>query len=197
VVTGALLLGLWAGRLRLLLGGLAAAAVLATALFWPTLAGRFEFQFGDDTSGRNPLVAESVAYRFKIWKRDYLPALAGRWLAGYGPEIPPEVAWKATESQYVALLLRGGLPLLALYGALFWGLALRARELLHHPEVEQRVLARVLGATLVVLLPMQLVYPYFTNSGLPQLLWLLPALLVAPVDGRRTPLAARSAPARP
>jgi len=45
--------------------------------------------------------------------------------------------------------------------------------------VEQRVLARVVVATVIVLLPMQLVFPYFTNSGLPQLFWLLPAMLAA------------------
>jgi hypothetical protein len=185
VVAGVLLLGHWAGRLRPVLACLVGTAVLATLLFWPFLARRFEFQFGG--GGRSPLVAESIAYRVDVWTREYLPAMSGWWLAGYGPEAPPEVHWKATESQYVALVLRGGLPLLALYGALLFGLVERARRLLHHPDVEQRVLARVVTATVVVLLPMQLVFPYFTNSGLPQLFWLLPAMLAGsePVSGRR------------
>jgi hypothetical protein len=180
VVVGALMLGWWAGRLRPMLAGLAVATLVATLLFWPFLARRFEFQFGGGSSGRNPLVAQSIAYRVDIWTREYLPAMSGWWLAGYGPEAPPEIHWKATESQYVTLVLRGGLPLLALYGALVWGLVLRARGLLHHHDVEQRVLARVVVATVIVLLPMQLVFPYFTDSGLPQLFWLLPAMLAAP-----------------
>jgi hypothetical protein len=190
VVAGALMLGWWAGRLRPLLAGLAAAMVVAAVLFWPFLAPRFEFQFGGGPSDRNPLVAESIAYRFDVWTNEYLPAMSGWWLAGYGPQAPPEIHWKATESQYVALVLRGGLPLLALYGALVWGLVVRAGGLLHHGDVEQRVLARVVVATVVVLLPMQLVFPYFTDSGLPQLFWLLPAMLVAgpePPAGRRRP----------
>jgi O-antigen ligase len=178
VVAGALLLGHWAGRFRFVLTCLVGSAVLATLLFWPFVAKRFEFQFGGG-GARNPLVAESIAYRVDIWTHDYLPALSGWWLAGYGPVPPAEIHWKATESQYVTLVLRGGLPLLALYGALLWGLVVHARGLLHHPEVEQRVLARVVVATVIVLLPMQLVFPYFTNSGLPQLFWLLPAMLAA------------------
>jgi len=153
VVAGALLLGRWAGRFRFVLTCLVGSAVLATLLFWPFVAKRFEFQFGGG-GGRNPLVAESIAYRVDIWTHDYLPALSGWWLAGYGPLPPAEIHWKATESQYVTLVLRGGLPLLALYGALLWGLVVHARGVLHHPEVEQRVLARVVVATVMVLLPM-------------------------------------------
>ncbi len=203
VVAGALLLGRWAGRLRQVLACLLAGAVLATVLFWPFLAKRFEFQFGG--GGHNRLVAESIAFRVDVWTHDYLPALSGWWLAGYGPLPPPEIHWKATESQYVTLVLRGGLPLLALYGALLWALLARARGLLHHQDVEQRVLARVMTATVIVLLPMQLVFPYFTNSGLPQLFWLLPAMLAtgpAPAPGRppaggHARLAAAPASARP
>jgi hypothetical protein len=201
VVAGALLLGHWAGRLRQVLTCLLAGAVLAAALFWPFLARRFEFQFG---GGGNHLVAESIAFRVDVWTHDYLPALSGWWLAGYGPLPPPEIHWKATESQYVTLVLRGGLPLLALYGALLWGLLVRARGLLHHQDVEQRVLARVTTATVIVLLPMQLVFPYFTNSGLPQLFWLLPAMLATGAEaaprrraGGEAGVAAGRAPAWP
>jgi hypothetical protein len=178
VLAGMLLLGRWSDRLKQVLLGICGTVVSAALLFWPILVSRFRFQFGNTaTSGRNALLAESIAYRFQVWARDYLPAMSGRWVSGYGPTIPPEIFWKATESQYITLLLRGGLPLLTAYGALMLVLGMRGWHRVHHPEVVQRVPARVIVAIVIVLVPMQLAFPYFSNSGLPQVFWILPALL--------------------
>jgi small-conductance mechanosensitive channel len=80
---------------------------------------------------------------------------------------------------YVTLLLRGGLPLLVIYGALMAALALRARDVKDDGAPEVRAVAHVVFLVVVLALFMQMVTNYFVNSGFPFLLWALAALLFA------------------
>ena len=113
---------------------------------------------------------------------------------GYGPDTPPNLAFSYTESVYVTILLRGGLPLLFLYAGLMVALALQARDLRNDPDVERRVIAQVLFLLIILTVFMQLITNYFVNAGFPFLFWVLAGLLMggtgepgtAPVDDLAT-----------
>jgi len=179
LLAAALALGAWAGQLRrvlVLLGGL---AVVPAAFFTGTVVGRVEQQFGGGS-----LIPQSILYRIELWRSEYLPELAGRWILGYGPDLPPGVGFRFTESVYLTLLLRGGVVLVLLYAAFSVALLARAWVLRHHPDAEGRALARALVVLVVSLVVLHLVEPYFLTSGLPQLFWLLAAALMAVAPAR-------------
>jgi hypothetical protein len=133
------------------------------------------------------VLPNTVAYRYEVWTQQYVPALHGRWAAGWGPcctgatDLPPDLAWHYTESAYITVLLRGGLLLLASFGLLMWALGSRAlraaREL--GPECEQRAYGRTLLLIVLLLVPMHWIEPYFIDNGLPQLVWGLAAVIAA------------------
>jgi hypothetical protein len=101
-------------------------------------------------------------------------------VTGYGPELPPGALWQYTESQYVTLLLRGGFPLLIIYGLLNWTLFAEARRRSRWQGVD-RVIGRTVEALTVILVPMLVLDNYFINSGLAELWWILAGLLFAGV----------------
>ncbi len=183
VVVGALLLGFWLQQLRRLLTGLAVAGLVLGLAFGPTLHKRYVLQSGGATAALhtgNPYVPQTLAYRYSVWRDQYLPGLSGRWVSGYGPDLPPDVTWTATESMYITLLLRGGLLLLAVYGGLMWALGAAARRATYEEEdPDRRAAARVLLALVIILVPMHFVMPYFVDTGLPQLLWVLAGVALA------------------
>ena len=49
-------------------------------------------------------------------------------MTGYGPDLPASITWVYPESQYVSYLIEGGLPVLALFGALGWAMLRRTRD---------------------------------------------------------------------
>jgi hypothetical protein len=119
-------------------------------------------------------------------------------VTGYGPQIPPEVMWKYTESVYIGLLLRGGLPLLAIYGLLMWALALVALEVARRavrpgpiragPDERralEQALARGTVVLVVVLAVTQLIAPLFLTTGLPHVWWIVAALVMGAAADRR------------
>lgn len=186
VVVGALGLAFWYRRTgRVLTYGAIACALLAIA-FQPLLARRADDQFKShaSSSASYSLVPQTVTDRLSVWTDQYLPVLQGRWLTGYGPQIPPEITWKFTESVYLTMLLRGGLPLLALYAALMWALALVALDVGRRPKAEreegeiERALARALFVVILILAVIQTIAPLFTANGLPQVWWIMAALVV-------------------
>jgi hypothetical protein len=124
--------------------------------------------------------------------------MRGRWLSGYGPKIPPDVTWKYTESVYIGLLLRGGLPLLAIYGLMTWALVLVALEVARRPLTsdparagpdEEHTLEQALARGTVVLLAVlavtQLIAPLFLTTGLPHVWWILAGLVTGAAADRR------------
>lgn len=180
ILVAALALGAWAGqlgRVALLVGTLAAAA---SVLFAEIVLVRIAQQFvkGPGSTEASFLPATMV-YRYNLWREQYLPELAGRWLLGYGPDLPPGVVFPFTESVYLSLLLRGGVVLLVLYAGLMVALLARAWRAQRDPEPERRAAARALVALIVALVAFHFVEPYFLTSGLPQLFWLLAAVVLA------------------
>jgi hypothetical protein len=79
---------------------------------------------------------------------------------------------------YFTLLLRGGIPLLALYGALMFEAFQTARLAPSEEDPVTGALAGTMLAVVLILVPMSLVFPYFVSSGLPHLWWLFLGVLV-------------------
>lgn len=177
LLAGALLLAVWMKKLRQAVVWLCLGALVAGLLFAPSISARVQDQYATATfEGRNRYVPQTLQYRFDVWTEQYLPALEGRLVTGYGPIDPPDVQWKHTESLYLSLLLRGGLPLLLIYLGLLWALLGRSRRLFRSDDPTQAVPSKVLAAMLLVLVPMHAVYPYFLDVGLPQALWVVAGL---------------------
>ncbi|MCB0997406.1 MAG: hypothetical protein KDB21_20075 [Acidimicrobiales bacterium] len=154
-------------------------------LFAPYVGGRIEEQFTPaSTSSGTSFVPESIAYRFNVWGDEYLPALKGRVLLGYGSPVPPDVGWPYAESLYIELLLRGGLFLLLAYVAytlLAVGAGRRgaARD---EPALASAGLA--VAVLMVLLIPMHTVFPYFSTTGLPHALVAVTGVLLAGIGTR-------------
>jgi hypothetical protein len=189
-VGGALLLGYWMHRLRVVLVGTAVVVAIIAIAAGPLIEQRFEQQWvkppGSTTS---PLVPNTIDFRWDVWTEQYFPALQGHWLTGYGPDRPPGPTFGYAESFYIELVLRGGLILLGIFGAMMVALWLLARGAMHDPDPDRRVIAAVVAATVLLLIAIHVVSSYFLNSGAPHVLWALIGLLVA---GGVAPAAARS-----
>lgn len=175
---GALFLFALARRRRRWFAATALTAALVAILFGPLVAARYHQQFGGPnvTVSNRPYLPKNFNFRIDVWKTEYAPVLRSHMTTGYGPDLPPNLAFAFTESIYVTLLMRGGLPLLVLYGALMFTLALRARDLRQADAPEARALGHALFLVVVLAAFMQLVTNYFVNSGFPFLLWALAAL---------------------
>lgn len=157
------------GRSLLAMGGAGVAGLIAG---WPLVASRVADQSAG-SGGGGSLVPETLSTRMTIWSEQYFPVLQGRLLLGYGPTLPPEVVWVWTESLYVSLLLRGGVPLVLAHSALFAAAYLACRQVLRDGDGSgtRAIAARTVAATTLVLVPMHGIFPYFVTTGLPHLWW--------------------------
>jgi hypothetical protein len=158
-------------------------AVIAI-LFGPLIASRYHEQFVTHVPiKQRPYLPQNLNFRIDVWTTEFVPILKGHLTTGYGPDVPPNLVFKYTESVYVTLLLRGGLPLLVIYGALMAALALRARDVKDDDGPELRAIAHVVFLVVVLAVFMQMATNYFVNSGFPFLLWVLAALLFSSAVG--------------
>jgi O-antigen/teichoic acid export membrane protein len=182
---GVLVLAVTARPRKQWVARIAGLIVLLGAAFEPILASRFHQQFTLSAPVKQiPYLPQNLNFRIDVWTTEFFPVLAKHLTTGYGPDFPPGLAFSYTESVYVTLLLRAGVPLLLLYAGLMLALALRARDLRNHPEVERRVIAQVLLVVVVLIVFMQLTTNYFVNAGFPFLFWVLAALLTAGTGSR-------------
>ena len=187
-VAGSILLAWRYGRLGRVALGLAVALSAAAVALGSVISARYAQETTTTRAYVQPGLAlttngslpASVAYRVAVWTQEFLPTIGRNITTGYGPELPPGAVWQFTESQYVTLLLRGGLPLLVIYGLLTWSLFTEARRASRRRGVD-RVLGRTVVALLVVLAPMLVFENYFIDSGLAELWWILAGLLFAGV----------------
>jgi O-antigen/teichoic acid export membrane protein len=159
-------------------------ALLGVA-FGPVLATRYKQQFTLQAPIKQiPYLPQNFNFRITVWTTEFLPVIEKHLTTGYGPETPSNLAFSYTESVYVTLLLRGGLPLLVLYAGLMLTLALRARDLRDDPDPERRAVARTLFVVIVLVVFMQMTTNYFVNAGFPFLFWVLAALLISGTGSR-------------
>jgi hypothetical protein len=130
-IAGSVGLGIASGRYRKVLTWLAVGALVIVVALGPFLGARLNQQFSDQvgqvsaTAGPS-FLPQTVRYRIEVWRSEYAPLVLSHLLTGYGPGLPPYINWRYTETLYVTLLLRGGVPLLAIYAGLMfaaWSLA--------------------------------------------------------------------------
>ena len=179
-VAGVLVLALTARPRKKWVVRTAGSIVLLGVAFAPILAARYQEQFDVQTPVKQiPFLPQNFNFRIAVWTNEFIPVILQHLVTGYGPDTPPNLAFTYTESVYVTILLRGGLPLLFLYAGLMVSLALRARDLRHDPDAERRVIAQVLPILIVLVVFEQLTTNYFVNAGFPFLFWVLAALLMA------------------
>jgi hypothetical protein len=189
-VAGSIWLGVISGRSQKVIGWLVVGALVVVTLLGPFLAARLDQQFesrvGQASGAGGPsFLPQTIRYRVQVWQEEYLPLVADNLLTGYGPGLPPYINWRYTETLYVTLLLKGGLPLLAIFVGLMYAGWLLARRVASAPlaSSEERSIAQVVQIVIVILIPMHFINPYFANTGLAHPLWILFGLLGA-VAGR-------------
>jgi hypothetical protein len=146
-------------------------------VFSPMLQSRYQQQFDARPPVKEiPFLPQNVDFRIQVWSTEFVPVLKNDLVSGYGPELPSSLPFAYTESIYVTLLWRGGLPLLLLYGALMFALVAAARAPRDDDDVYRSVPARVVTIAVILSLFMQTLTNYFVNAGFPHLLWVLAAL---------------------
>jgi hypothetical protein len=185
LIIGSVVLVLSGREIRLSGARVLAIAIIAVVVLGSVLAARYHQEFGvRPGQASNGLIPNTLVDRVHNWTRQYLPALSGRWVTGFGPDLPPNASWKFTDSVYVTLVLRGGILLVAAYVALMAGFVSAAKTArLGTPD--SRASAAAILVLIVVLVPLQAIANYFTTSGLPEVIWISAALLsIAPAVGR-------------
>jgi hypothetical protein len=189
------LLALVSGRLRNPLVIVPAVLLVAVVIAGSVFAPRYREQYHATTRGTQShgIVPRTIVYRYDIWNDEYLPVLEHRWLAGFGPDIPPDAKWRYTESVYVTMLLRGGVILLAIYLAFMARLLVEGRRLVRAGPALEAVTGSATVAIVAVLAVTQVIATYFTTSGTPQVVWTLAALVAASASAAGTGTAARRA----
>jgi hypothetical protein len=179
-IAAALLLAAWYRRLSPLAAALSATAAGAALLFGSFIQERIAFTFSAAPgTDRAALMPQSVAYRIELWTHELLPAIAGRLLTGYGPDLPPGLSFQYTESMYLTLLFRGGIPLLLIYAGLMLALAGVASCIARARRPFDGMLGRTLVVLVALLAVLHLLEPYFVTSGLPHLIWILAGLAMS------------------
>lgn len=149
--------------------------VVLAALIGIFLAQRLSDQFSQNATHRSA-VPQTISYRAGIWTSQYIPAIDQRPLEGYGVQLPASIRWPYPESQYIADLIDGGLPLLMLFSLLMWAMVAQGRRISRSDDPFDVALGRSLTVVTVVLIAMDVVWPYISNGGLPQMLWCVFAL---------------------
>lgn len=177
-VLGLALVGIAYGRARRVVTAVAVGGVVAALLFRPLIQERIDEQVVQSPAGRASVLPETIATRVEVWTEQYLPAMSGHFLRGYGQDAPPGIIWEHTESQYFTFLLRGGVPLLLVFLGLLAVVWVAARR--HEADPARRPLARAVRALVVVFAVICLIFPYFTSNGMSHITWILWGLLFAP-----------------
>jgi hypothetical protein len=180
------------GLARRVLRYLAAAVVIGALVAAPFIAPRLNAEFSASAgSSRHVGVPQTLAFRFDVWTEQYVPAIEARPLTGYGAQLPASIAWPYPESQYVAFLIEGGIPLFVLFAALGWAMLARSGDAARAADPFEQALGRAAVLAVAGMLVMNLIWPFLSNGGLPQVLWCLLAVALP----RRRGVPAPSAPA--
>jgi len=122
----------------------------------------------------------TFSYRIMLWKEIFLPAISQHLLFGAGPAPLALTLWPTEETQYLGLLLRGGLPYLFSY-FLLMGVMMATcwRWIKNKSNGLVRTVAIATLAILVAINLMNVSSLYFTYPGITQTLFMLLAILVA------------------
>jgi hypothetical protein len=182
------------GRRALRFAG--AAVVVGALVAAPFLATRLNQEFSSSAgSGRHAGVPQTLDFRWQVWTTQYVPAIESRPLGGYGAQLPASIQWRYPESQYIAYLMEGGFPVLALFAGLALAMLKRSREAARARDPFDQAVGRAVAYAVIAMLVMNLIWPFLSNAGLPQVLWCLLAIAVPRLDNRGAVAAPDLAPA--
>jgi hypothetical protein len=197
IVVAIFALGAWYRRAHLVLISMATTTALAFLAFGSRILDRAAQQQPSDVLAASvpSWLPQTAQFRWFVWEQQFMPAMAGRWLTGYGgygDDFPAGVTWRYTESDYITLILRGGVGLMLLVVAFL--VIVVAAAVIGQRSVtgSDRVILRVTAVLTALVLPMSLVWPYFTSSGLAQPMWVLLGLAAAVGHAARNAPAARA-----
>jgi hypothetical protein len=183
LLLGACVLGVRYGRGKVMMRWLGISLLVVLVLAGGLLGKRLETQFAVNAgTGRSSLVPQTIGFRWTVWTQQYIPAAERKPFTGYGVELPTSIHWPYPESQYVTFLIQGGLPLLGTFFVLFWAMVREAKRARQSDDPIDRALGEGLFVTVISLAVINLIWPYLSNGGMPQILWCLFALLPSRVD---------------
>jgi hypothetical protein len=191
LLIGACVLGVRYGRGRVMMRWLGVGLLVVAIGAGSLLGHRLETQFTTSAgTGRPALVPQTLAFRWTVWTQQYIPAVEKAPLTGYGVVLPSSIEWAFPESQYITFLIQGGVPLLAMFGVLFWAMVREARRTARSDDPIDRALGEGLLVAVVALAAVNFIWPFLSNGGLPQMLWCLFALCPQMVNRSRARSAA-------
>jgi hypothetical protein len=178
LLVGVCVLGVRYGRgkvvLRWLGIGLVVFGIGAGSLLRDRLGQQFSASAG---TGRPAWLPQTLGFRWVVWTHQYIPAIRGKPLTGYGVVLPSSIQWPFSESQYITFLIQGGAPLVAMFGLLAWAMILEAKRARRSADMTDRALGEALLITVIALTVINFIWPYLSNGGMPQILWCLFAIL--------------------
>lgn len=158
---------------------LVAGVVVVVLLAAPYLIERLVSEVGGAAgTGRVGWVPQTLSFRWSVWTKQYLPAIGARPLSGYGVVLPSSIQWPFPESQYVAFLVEGGIPMLVMFVVLAWAMLSATASAARSADPFDRALGLALTGSVVTMLVVNVIWPFLSNGGLPQVLWGLMAVTV-------------------
>jgi hypothetical protein len=180
----------WRRRVLHLALLIAVPVVLTVALLvGSSLSNRVEQQLVPTTTTyRIPYAPQTISYRYSLFREQTAPALAGHWVTGYGPDLPPQLAlsnFPFAETTYISLLLRGGVPLLTIFLLMTISVifAARSAQRAAASHLEWSIATVVLASTVGYLL-LQLIESYMIDSGPAHSYWVFVGLMLAGAGAR-------------
>jgi hypothetical protein len=181
------------GVLHVVLAATVPVVLIVALAFGGTFSGRAKQQYSTSANTyRIPLVPQTIAYRYAIFREQSAPALAGHWASGFGPDLPPQLAlgnFPFAETTYVTLVLRGGVPLLAVFLILMLLVGRAARRAQRSARSYfQWSVATVVFTTTVSYALLQLIESYLLDSGPPHAYWAFVGLMLAAGTVKSRPL---------
>jgi hypothetical protein len=179
LLVGAILIASFVGRARKTLVWVGITAAIAALAFSATFVGRYDeqYQSSNTATESQTLLPQTISFRYEVWTKQYIPVIADNLLIGYGPNLPPRLFFGFLESLYITLLLRGGLILLVVYLLLMSTLVLRAWRSTRSDETGERVVARAVFVSVILLLGIDTIATYFLDTGPAPTLWALVGLM--------------------
>ncbi|MGZ3624206.1 MAG: O-antigen ligase family protein, partial [Ktedonobacteraceae bacterium] len=155
-----------------------AGVIVAMIIFQPFIADRLDQQVGKGaTTG---LLPQSLALRIRIWFEISLPAIGQNLLFGSGPVPLSSALGPVEDSQYIHLLLEGGVFYFLSYCLLMGAAVSMCWQHIKRGSKEiSGVMAIALLTILVALNIMNIAGIYFTYAGGTEIVWTLLAIIVA------------------
>jgi hypothetical protein len=182
LVAGVGLLGVRYRRGRMVMRWLGIGAIVVAVGAGGLLAQRIDAQLSTSAgSSRHTGVPQTLVTRWSVWTEQYIPAIEKKPLTGYGVQLPSSIQWPFPESQYISFLIEGGVPLLAMFGFLAWAMLGEARRGSRCEDPVDRALGQGLRVAVPAMVIVNTIWPFLSNGGEPQVLWVLFALLPAAV----------------